>query len=376
MKIAFDLRKIGNPGVGRYMKGLAESVIRRAPENEYILIVPSGFQDEIGAGCKNARQVSSDAKCYSIREQVELPRLLVREKVDLLHSPHFNVPVFRPCRLVVTIHDVIYLACSRDLPSAIGRLYYRGMISAAARLADLVITVSEFSRKDIIRHLKIAPEKIEVIYPGIDPRFRCASEYRTGAVRSKYGIAGEYILHTGILKPRKNHAGLIRAFRHFLDSGRNAQLVIAGPLDESVNGLRRLADELGIVHRLLFTGFVNEDDLPALYSGARVYACPSLYEGFGFTVLEAMACGVPVVCSPMTSLPEVAGGAALFANPNSPEEFGRALVDAFSDGSLRAHLVERGLTNVRRFQWDSTAARVLEVYGAVLKQLVAGAALA
>src|SRR5690242_17881962 len=124
MKIAFDLRRIGNPGIGRYMRGLAESVIRAAPENDYLLIVPSGFRDEIGRDGKSVRQIPSHAKCYSIREQIELPRLLLREKVHLLHSPHFNVPVFRPCRLVVTIHDVIYLECSQDLPSAIGKLYY------------------------------------------------------------------------------------------------------------------------------------------------------------------------------------------------------------------------------------------------------------
>lgn len=376
MKIAFDLRRIGNPGIGRYMKGLAEAVIRARPGNEYLLIVPSGFQDDIGSDGKTVRQIRSHAKCYSIREQIEIPRLLVREKVDLLHSPHFNVPVFRPCRLVVTIHDVIYLACSQDLPSAIGKLYYRGMISAAVRLADRVITVSEFSKKDIIRHLKISPEKIEVICPGVDPGFGCASEDCTRAVRLKYGIAGEYILYTGIFKPRKNHAGLIRAFRYFLDSRGHAQLVIAGPLDGSVADLGSLVSKLQLNGKVVFTGFVNESDLPALYSGARVYACPSVYEGFGFTVLEAMACGAPVVCSPLTSLPEVADDAALYANPNSPQEFGRALVDAFDDASLRQRLIGGGFKNVRRFQWNSAAAQVLEVYDSVLKQPVAGAAFA
>lgn len=376
MKIAFDLRRIGNPGIGRYMKGLAEAVIRAAPENDYLLIVPSGFRDEIGAERKNVRRVTSHAKCYSIREQIELPRLLVREKIDLLHSPHFNVPVFRPCRLVVTIHDVIYLECSQDLPSAIGKLYYRGMISAAVRFADRVITVSEFSRKDIIRHLKIAPEKIEVIYPGLDPGFGCAPEDCTRAVRLKYGIAGKYILYTGIFRPRKNHAGLIRAFRHFLDRGEQAQLVIAGPLDGSASELRQLVSEIGLNGKVVFTGFVKEDDLAALYSGARVYACPSLYEGFGFTVIEAMACGVPVVCSPFTSLPEVACDAALYADANSAQDFGHALWEAFRDASLRASLVERGLNNVRRFQWNSTATRVLEVYDSVLKQPVTRVAVA
>ncbi|HKW74053.1 MAG TPA: glycosyltransferase family 1 protein [Terriglobales bacterium] len=376
MKIAFDLRRIGNPGIGRYMRGLAESVIASAPHNEYLLILPYGFQDRFCADARSVRRTATRAKSYSIREQVEIPRLLLREKVDLLHSPHFNVPLLRPCRLVVTIHDVIYLACPQDLPSLTGRLYYRAMISAAARLADRVITVSEFSKNEIARKLNIPLEKIGVIDPGVDANFQPASVERIRSVQLQYGITGDYILYTGIFKSRKNHAGLIRAFRHFVDSGASAQLVIAGPLDGSITELQRLANELGLSDRVVFTGFVSEANLPALYSGARVYACPSLYEGFGFTVLEAMACGVPVVCSPLTSLPEVAGDAALYADPASARKFGGALVQAFTDSSLRAGLVERGFKNVKRFRWNSTAARVLEVYGSVLKQPVAGAAFA
>jgi glycosyltransferase involved in cell wall biosynthesis len=376
MRIAFDLRRIGNPGIGRYMKGLVESVLTAAPQNDYVLILPKEFAGSISGDAASARKITAKAKCYSIREQVEIPRLLLSEKVDLFHSPHFNIPLLRPCRLVVTLHDVIYLACSQDLPSISGRLYYRAMISAAARLADRIITVSEFSKQDIVQRLKIPPETVEVIYPGIEPRFRRVSEQCASAVRSQYGITRDYILYMGIFKPRKNHAGLLRAFRHFLDCGATAQLVLAGPLDDFEPELRRLVSELNLNTQVVFTGFVSESNLAALYSGARVYACPSLYEGFGFTVVEAMACGVPVVCSPLTSLPEVAGDAVLYADPASPQEFGRALVRAFNDTSLRSRLLERGLKNATRFQWNSSVTRVLEVYRSVLNQPVAGAACA
>lgn len=376
MKIAFDLRRIGNPGIGRYMKCLAESVIASAPEHSYVLVLPPGFQDAIRAQAAGVQKISSRAKCYSIREQAEIPRLLLREKVDLLHSPHFNVPLLRPCRMVVTIHDVIYLACPQDLRSIRGRFYYRAMIAAAARLADRVITVSEFSKQDILRHLQIAAEKIEVIPPGIDSNFRAASADLIRSVRLQYGIAGDYILYTGIFKPRKNHAGLIRAFRHFLDSGGNAQLMIAGPFDKAVTEIRRVVHELGLSEKVIFTGFVSDSLLPALYSGARVYACPSLYEGFGFTVLEAMACGVPVVCSPATSLPEIAGDAALYAHSGSPQGFGDALLQAFDDELLRSRLREHGLENVKRFRWGHAAAKVLKVYDSVMSRPEAGAAVA
>lgn len=376
MKIAFDLRRIENPGIGRYMKGLAEAVISSAPQHDYLLILPDGFNDGVFPDRIGVQKISSLAKCYSIREQAEIPGIVYREKVDLLHSPHFNVPLLCPCRIVATIHDVIYLACSQDLASVSGKLYYRAMLSAAVRRANQVITVSEFSKQDILEHLKVASEKVQVIYPGVDAGFHIVSEDRIRAVRLRYGVTGDYILYAGIFKSRKNHAALIRSFRIFLDSGAGGQLVFAGPCDQSVAELQRLACDLGLAEKLVFTGFVSESDLPALYSGARVYACSSLYEGFGFTVLEAMACGVPVVCSNSTSLPEVAGHAALYADPHSGHDFARALLLAFRDDPLRAALIERGLENVKRFQWSSAAASVVGVYESMVKHPVAGRALA
>src|SRR5205807_4567692 len=147
---------------------------------------------------------------------------------------------------------------------------------------------------------------------------------------------------------------------------RDAQLVIAGPADDSQAALRNLARELGIGEKVAFTGFVEEADLPTLYSAAHIYACPSLYEGFGFTVLEAMACGVPVVCSPETSLPEVAGDAALYADARNPEQFGGALIQAWTDRELRSSLVHKGHQNLRRFSWEQAAAQTLKVYHQVL----------
>src|SRR5262249_36775541 len=158
-----------------------------------------------------------------------LPGILRRNKVDLLHSPHFLLPLIRPCRSVVTIHDVIYLACRQDLPSRTGRLYYRGMIAAAARLANRIITVSEYSKRDIVRCLRVAADKIAVVYPGVGPTFWRATEREVGDARSRHRIEGDYILFVGIYKPRKNHAGLLRAFQCFLARGGSGSLVFAGP---------------------------------------------------------------------------------------------------------------------------------------------------
>jgi glycosyltransferase involved in cell wall biosynthesis len=361
MKIAFDLRRIGNPGIGRYMKCLTESMVAHAPEHEYLLIMPPGGETLVDA--PKAEKIFPRLKYYSVREQIELPRILSRRKIDLLHSPHFLLPVVRPCPAVATIHDVIYLACRQDLPSRAGRIYYRAMMNACARLATRIITDSEYSRKEIVHYLRADPAKIEVIYPGVDRGFcRVTDSVRLDAVRARYGIDRDYVLCVGIYKPRKNHAGLLQAFRRLLDGGSHAQLVIAGPMAEGEPLLRQLAAELGIAEHVVFTGFVDEPELRALYSAACVCVCPSFYEGFGFTVLEAMACGAPVVCSSAASLPEVAGEAALYFDPHNPEQMASQLYRAFSDAALRTSLMEQGRLNLQRFNWADTARQTLAVY--------------
>jgi|SRR5450432_235319 glycosyltransferase involved in cell wall biosynthesis len=385
MKIAFDLRRIKNPGIGRYMKCLTEAMIEITPEHQYLLILPPGEEDAVTCRTRDVEKISPPLKYYSLREQFALPGILRRHKVDLLHSPHFNLPLRRVCPAVVTIHDVIYLACKEDLPSPMGRLYYRAMMGAAVKRADRIITDSEYSKRDIQRFFSVEDSRIDVIYPGVDQTIRKSIDsVKLREVLGCYGIVSPYLIYTGIYKLRKNHSGLLRSFRVFLDSfekdqtsthnkdseanyvgatnGPTVQLVIAGPMQEGEEQLRNLALQLGIADRVVFTGFVPDADLATLYSGASVYACPSLYEGFGFTVLEAMACGIPVVCSKETSLPEVAGSAALYADARSPQEFGRALYQAYRDQGLRSMLISKGTGNLQRFQWKHAAAQTLAVY--------------
>ncbi len=366
-RVALDLRRIMNPGIGRYMRCLVENLFALEPIHHYLLIMLPGTEERIKVPADRAEKLSINLKYYSIREQIELPKLLREHRADLLHSPHFMLPLRCPCPSVATIHDVIYLACKEDLSSWIGRLYYKKMMAATARRADRIITDSRFSQQDILRYLDTDPAKIEVVYPAVAAEFeQVTDEERLRRVQSRYGISGNFVLYTGIFKPRKNHAGLLRAFKHFSGMVRDAQLVMAGPADESQAALRNLARELGIGEKVVFTGFVEEADMPALYSSASIYACPSLYEGFGFTVLEAMACGVPVVCSTETSLPEVAGDAALYADPRSPEQFGYALATLWNDRELRNSLMRKGFENARRFTWTRAAAQTLAIYDQVL----------
>jgi len=242
-------------------------------------------------------------------------------------------------------------------------MYYRAMMHASGRLATKIITDSVFSKNEIVRYLGVDPDKIAVIYPAVDAGFGSISDPDLiNATLSKYKINRDFIFYTGICKPRKNHPGLIRAFKCFLDRGGDAQLVIAGPLHNGERYLRMIAEHLGVLDRVIFTGFIDDDELCALYTAARVYACPSLYEGFGFTVLEAMACGTPVVCSDAASLPEVAGNGALYANANDPEVFGEALYRVCTDQVIHEDLIERARKNLRRFSWGQGANSCLQIY--------------
>lgn len=371
MKIAFDLRRIGNPGIGRYMKCLVETILKQESRHDYLLLLPPDKLDVLGSSFANVTGIVPRSRYYSVREQIELPSILRKHKVDLLHSPHFLLPLSRPCPAVVTIHDVIYLACREDLPSQLGRIYYSAMMHASARLATRIITDSFFSKDEIVSYLNVDPAKISVIYPAVDPSFGRVSDHSfLDYVLSKHGIQRDYIFYTGIYKPRKNHAGLLRAFKHFVAAGGRVQLVIAGPADEGEGHVRHFAEQLGIAEHVIFTGFIEDSELRALYSAARVYACPSLYEGFGFTVLEAMACGTPVVCSQAASLPEVAGDAVLYANAQNPKEFAEALYQVFTDDDLRRRMIARGQQNLRRFSWERAADSCVQTYEEAVQQAV------
>lgn len=375
MKIAFDLRRIGNPGIGRYMKCLAESISALAPEHEYLCILPHCGEDLIHA--PNAMKICPKLKYYSVREQFELPRILRRHNVDLLHSPHFLLPLVRPCPAIATIHDVIYLACPEDLPSRAGRLYYKAMMNACGRMATRLITDSEFSKKEIVRYLHADPAKVEVIYPSVDAGFnRVEDTAQLSAVRARYDLDRDFILCVGIYKQRKNHARLLRAFQRVVKNGSDAKLVIAGPMEEGESLLRRLAGELGIAGQVVFTGFVDDNTLCALYSTASGCICPSMYEGFGFTALEAMACGTPVACSSATSLPEVAGKAALYFDPQNVEEMAERISRILGDAQLRTTLIELGHQNLQRFSWTETAMQTLAVYRNALEGPLSKAAYA
>jgi len=297
---------------------------------------------------------------------VRLSWEMMRRPPDVLFVPAHVLPIVHPPRSVVTIHDLGYLHFPRA-HRLLDRLYLDLSTRFNARAAAHIIADSQATKRDLVERYGVEPSKISVIYPGYDEEaFQPVREREAiEAVKTRYGIAGDYILFVGTIQPRKNLVRLMEAFSLLKRQAADLQLVIAGKKGWLYEAVFRRVEELGLEGQVVFTGYVAEEDLPALFSGARLFVFPSLYEGFGLPVLEAMACGTPVVCSNASSLPEVAGDAALLFDPLDVEGMAAAMERILGDERLRTELVERGLKRARGFSWEKCAQETLAVLESV-----------
>lgn len=274
----------------------------------------------------------------------------------------------RRFRTIALLYDLIPLRYSREYlrrRSLIARANYAYQLRSTRR-ADHLLAISEATRRDAIELLGIPASRVSVVPLAVDRDLfsPLAADLARGAVEAEYGISRPYFFYIGGFDYRKNVAALIRAFGEISDPS-GVLLVIAGTLGPLGKELREAVKGTPAAERIRWLGYVPESDLPALYAGSLALVCPSLYEGFGLPVLEAMSCGAPVLTSPLSSLPEVAGDAALYVDPRSPAELAAALRRLAAEPELRAELRERGLERAQRFSWTDTAERVLEVCRAV-----------
>jgi glycosyltransferase involved in cell wall biosynthesis len=310
-------------------------------------------------------------------EQAGIVRAGVREHIDLLHCPYWSNPLWAPWPTVVTVHDVIQFVLPEYAWRKISRVYF-GIVSRGARRADAIITVSECSKRDIVKLLGLPPERIHVIGNAVDSSLHPVRDaWLLAAVRERYGIAPRFVLYFGGFDLRKNVPRLIEAYAALPASLRKEyQLVIAGRYQHLGHPLypdpRRTVERLGLEGRVIFTGQIREQDKAPLYSAATVFAFPSLYEGFGIPVLEAMACGTPVVTSNSSALPEVAGDAGLLVDPYRTEAIAEGLRKLLEEQPLRDELARRGLERARLFTWPQVAEQTLKVYRFVAGEKVEG----
>ncbi|MFH1837584.1 MAG: glycosyltransferase family 1 protein [Candidatus Omnitrophota bacterium] len=356
MKIGFDARMITHPGIGRYIKGLIPELIRQAPRDEFVI-----FGDPQHLTCipkkDNVTVIKWTASVYSLSEQFPP---YDKYGLDILHIPHFNIPVFCKTKMVVTIHDLIYLLLPEAASSPIAKFYAKFMIGQSLNKAHKIISISQNTKDDIVSVFGSKnADKIEVIPEAAVDKFKVIEDKdRIRGMSDKYGLSDKVILYVGSIKRHKNVGTLIEVYNILKKKGISHQLVITGRWDKKEDDLRKSINDKDI----RYIGEIPTEDLMLLYNHADILLHLSMYEGFGLTTLEAMRCGTPVVTSGTSSLPEVCGDAALYVNPLDIGQIVDTVYNVVSNSNIKKGLIERGFEQANRFSWEKTAGRTLETY--------------
>jgi glycosyltransferase involved in cell wall biosynthesis len=362
MRFAVDAHAIGRHLTGNevYIRSLLGAFANLDKQSEFFAYV-TGPEGEAGIPHRfETRQIAANP---FLRLGFDLSRRIRIDCPDLLHV-QYTAPLYCPIPTVVTVHDVSFLE-RPEYFTASRAFQLRLTVARSVKRAARVLTVSEFARESIVRAYNLPPEKIVVTPDAASPSFRAVNPAAAAQkVRDRFHVDGPYVLSVGDLQPRKNHIGLIKAFARLMKDQPQLthNLVLAGKDTWFGGRVREAAREAGLAGRIHFTGFVPDDDLLQLYNACDCFAFPSLYEGFGIPVLEAMACGRAVICSNTSAIPEVADGAALLFNPESTDEIARALSDVLRDTQLRGRMERLGLKRSSYFSWQKTAEMTLNVY--------------
>jgi len=292
--------------------------------------------------------------------QHSIPRVLNKIKPDVFFSPDGFIPLKHSIPVVSVIHDLNFEHYPKDLPPAV-RYYYRHYFKTFATEAKEIITVSRFSKDDIVKQYQVDPEKIHVVYNGVNEKFQPLSEEDKKRIRSENTGGSPYILHTGSLLPRKNISRLLQAFDLFRKDHPDFKLILAGGKISGIRDIYHQWHRMKFRHEVIFTGYIEAEHLRRITAAAETLVLVSYFEGFGLPLLEAMACHVPVVCGNVTALPEIAGEAVLLTDPFSVSGIAKNLTKIIDNASLRRNLISRGQERVAQFNWDSTAESVWNV---------------
>ncbi len=376
MRIAIDVRRIGEFGVGTYTRNAIQALARLDHDNEYFLIgIPGKVPGTEGLPA-NFKMLPAQPNEFSIGSYVELHQLLKRFRCDLLHVPHlFWKPQGIPCPYVVTVHDLLDHMYRVNSHSSVKRNLHFQFTKRVLHHAARIFAVSSVSKQDTERLFRVPPERIEVIYNAIDDRFLRghATDAERQYIAERYQVNDPFLLYAGRISPHKNVVRIIEAFAalkaELAKEGQfeDLKLIIIGDEVSKHPDLRRAVVKGRVQNDVRFLGFVPIEVLRIFYDQAKIFVFPSLYEGFGLPPLEAMAHSTPVVTSNTSSIPEVVGNAAVMVNPENVFDIMKALHLVLLDQSVRDKLKARGLVQAKKFSWDTGARRMLEVYGEVAK---------
>ncbi len=367
LKIGIDAHALTAVGTGNYsyIRGLLAGLGQVDSQNNYLLYdgtAPASADNRIG---KNFRARNLRLHFALARNFVSIPVAQRRDQLDIFHGQFF-LPLGLNCKTVVSIHDLCYEHYPEFFrPSE--RLFLPRLIRAAARRANQILTLSEFSRQDIAQRYQVDTRKIHVVQPGIESHFRPAQDLAIlKAVQTRYALPESFILFFGRADPRKGVDVLIQAYQNLLTQNEiKPQLIIAGRSGSADKELRALVRVGGLEARVRFIGIVPDQDLPAVISAAELVVYPSIFEGFGLPALEAMACGTPVITTNASSLPEVVGDAGLMFEPGNVDELAAVIKRLLASESARRAAAAAGLARAQNFSWTRSARQVLDIYTAV-----------
>ncbi|NOT34297.1 MAG: glycosyltransferase family 4 protein [Candidatus Eisenbacteria bacterium] len=361
MKVAIDARKLFDGGIGAYVRGLLGALATRREGHEFVALMPPELLGRVSWPNDTVIETPVTAGKYGFAEHFVVPRAATRAGARLLHAPHYTLPLLWTGPAVVTIHDLIHLRFPSFHPTG-AATYARLMAGFAAKRAQLVIADSEYGRQEIVSLLGIEASKVRVIPLAPAAGLAPAGDEAVLAFRTERRLPPDYVLYVGARKRHKNLEVLMRAIA-ILARTERPPLVLSGSPWSAQDDLARLARVLGIEDTIAFAGpLQNDGELACLYSGARVYAQPSLAEGFGLPPLEAMACNVPVIASNVTAMPEVLGHAARLVPPDQPEAWAAALRDVLSNEWERTRMTLAGRTRAESFTWAKTAEQTMKAY--------------
>lgn len=338
-------------------------------ENEYFIFVKEDV-DHCLEKTSNFHIVEMAPAPYPVWEQVNLPAAAKKANCDILHCTSNTAPIFTSIPLIITLHDIIYMESLSVLKKGFtsyqkfGNMYRRFVVPQVVKKSARIITVSEFEKKRIGEFFHVDDHKLRAIYNGVSTHFKPVEEVDyLNLIKTKYSLPDKFLFFFGNTDPKKNTPGVLKALSLFLNSSKEKIPLVM--LDFDREELDKIISDIGdptLHDNIRLTGYVPNIELPALYALSTIFLYPSLRESFGIPMLEAMACGIPVITSNTSSMPEVGGDAALFIDPYKPEEITQAMHKLLSDKSLRESLIIRGFENARKFSWHAMAENVLSLY--------------
>jgi glycosyltransferase involved in cell wall biosynthesis len=371
--VAFDARYVNDRyhGIGRHTYNLLDALTRLDPDRRYLAYYHPGYRNtrfnmEVLRERSNVELRPIRLPLYLPGEQLVWPLLLARARADLFHSPYVVLPLLARIRLAMTIHDLIFERHPEYRPRSYLQSFYRPITQLGIKRADLVLTVSESTARDVQAYYRVNGARIHVIGNAVDLTFQRASDpARLAAVRKRYSLPERFLLTVGAGRPHKNIETLVEAFAR-LDPCLAPTLVIAGEHDSRFpDGVSARIQAHGIASRVVQPGMIREADLPVVYSLADVFVFPSLVEGFGLPPLEAMACGTPVLASTASAVSEVVGDVALAFNARDPEQLAAVLSRVLADAALQTTLSRRGVERAQAFTWERVARETLQAYASI-----------